>query len=234
MFMVATSAVIRPFHGYLLSQPRVQRRVRVASPPRRNGVHAGVDRVAALDVRIARPEPRNMRALHGLFALLACLTLTGPAAADTAGTVTYELDWTPAERIVIEKARRKLTLIRADNVVREFDISLGGNPVGPKLRSGDSRTPEGDYVIDAKNLYSNYYLAVHLSYPNTRDVERARKLGVNPGNNIMIHGMPNGTLWPYEGYIGRDWTDGCIAVSNAAMQEIWLATRENTPVEILP
>jgi murein L,D-transpeptidase YafK len=175
-----------------------------------------------------------MRAPHALIVLFACLALTGPVVADTAGSVTYQLDWTPAERIVIEKARRKLTLIRVDNVVREFDISLGGNPLGPKQRSGDSRTPEGNYVIDAKNLYSNYYLAVHLSYPNLEDAARARKLGVDPGGNIMIHGMPNGTPWPYEGYAGRDWTDGCIAVSNAAMQEIWLATRENTPVEILP
>jgi murein L,D-transpeptidase YafK len=175
-----------------------------------------------------------MRTLDALIAFLACLTLTGAAVADTAGAVTYELDWTPAQRIVIEKSRRKLTLIRVDNVVRVFDIALGANPVGPKQRSGDSRTPEGEYVIDAKNLYSNYYLAVHLSYPNEHDVARARKLGVDPGGAIMIHGMPNGTPWPYEGYVGRDWTDGCIAVSNAAMQEIWLAARENTPVEILP
>jgi murein L,D-transpeptidase YafK len=106
--------------------------------------------------------------------------------------------------------------------------------VGTKQRAGDSRTPEGVYYIDAKNLYSNYYLSVHLSYPNAQDLERARRLGADPGGNIMIHGMPNETPWPYEGYAGRDWTDGCIAVSNAAMQEIWLATRENTLVEILP
>ena len=175
-----------------------------------------------------------MHTTRTLVLLLASLLLWEHAVADTAGATTYRLDWTPAERIIIEKSRRKLMLVRADHIVREFDIALGSNPIGPKQRSGDSRTPEGEYVVDFKNLYSNYYLAVHLSYPNEHDVARARKLGLDPGGNIMIHGMPNGTPWPYEGYVGRDWTDGCIAVSNAAMQEIWLATRENTPVEILP
>jgi len=175
-----------------------------------------------------------MRAPHALFLLLLCLLTGGSAAADTAGATSFRLDWTPAERIVIEKGRRKLTLVRVDHVVREFDIALGGNPIGGKQRSGDSRTPEGNYVVDFKNLYSNYYLSVRLSYPNPEDIARARRLGVDPGSNIMIHGMPNGVAWPYEGYVGRDWTDGCIAVSNSAMQEIWLAVRENTPVEILP
>jgi murein L,D-transpeptidase YafK len=175
-----------------------------------------------------------MRSTHALLLLLSCQLIHGGAAADTAGAPGYKLDWTPAERIVIEKSRRKLTLVRADHVVREFDIALGGNPVGPKQKSGDSRTPEGEYVVDFKNLYSNYYLSVRLSYPNAKDVERAHKLGLDPGGNIMIHGMPNGIAWPYPGYVGHDWTDGCIAVSNSAMQEIWLAVRENTPVEILP
>jgi murein L,D-transpeptidase YafK len=164
-------------------------------------------------------------------ALLAC---AAGAAADGVGAARYTLDWTPAERIVIEKSRRKLQLVRADSVVREFDIALGGNPIGPKEQAGDSRTPEGEYVIDFKNLYSDYYLSVRLSYPNPTDVARARQRRVDPGGNIMIHGMPNGSVWPYQGYAGRDWTDGCIAVSNAAMQEIWLAVRENTPVEIRP
>lgn len=175
-----------------------------------------------------------MRVTHAAFLLLFCQLLQGSVAADTAGVTTFRLDWTPAERIVIEKSKRKLTLVRADHILREFDIALGGNPVGPKLKSGDSRTPEGEYVVDFKNLYSNYYLSVRLSYPNARDLDRAHRLGVDPGGNIMIHGMPNGIAYPYAGYVGQDWTDGCIAVSNAAMQEIWLAVRENTPVEIRP
>jgi murein L,D-transpeptidase YafK len=175
-----------------------------------------------------------MRAAHALYALLVCTMLSAPARADTAGTPVFRFDWTPAERIVIEKSKRKLTLIRADKVVRQFDISLGRNPVGPKQRAGDSRTPEGQYYVDFKNLYSNYYLSVRLSYPSPSDLARAHAQGVDPGGNIMIHGMPNGVRWPYTGYAGEDWTDGCIAVSNAAMQEIWLAVREHTPVEIRP
>jgi murein L,D-transpeptidase YafK len=175
-----------------------------------------------------------MKAVHALFVLCVCLLAAAPAVADTAGNVRYTLDWTPAERIVVEKSRRKLTLYRADGVVREFDISLGANPIGPKRAAGDSRTPEGQYYVDFKNLYSNYYLSVRLSYPSPADIAESRRLGVDPGGNIMIHGMPNGVPWPYTGYAGRDWTDGCIAVSNAAMQEIWLAVREYTPVEIRP
>jgi murein L,D-transpeptidase YafK len=175
-----------------------------------------------------------MHTTRTLVLLLASLLLWERAVADTAGATTYRLDWTPAERIIIEKSRRKLTLVRADHIVRVFDIALGSNPIGPKQRSGDSRTPEGEYVVDFKNLYSNYYLSVRLSYPNAQDIARAHRLGVDPGGNIMIHGMPNGVAWPYSGYVGQDWTDGCIAVTNAAMQEIWLAVRENTPVEIRP
>ena len=178
-----------------------------------------------------------MRTIHTLLALCAGLLVSPAVLADTAGApqaYRYAFDWTPAQRVVVEKAKRKLTIYFADGTPRQFDISLGGNPVGPKQRSGDSRTPEGLYVVDFKNLYSNYYLSVRLSYPSPKDRDRARKLGVDPGGNIMIHGMPNGVSWPYPGYAGQDWTDGCIAVSNSAMQEIWLAVHENTPVEIRP
>ncbi len=175
-----------------------------------------------------------------LFAISVPVPVAMAADAVSAGTSTatagikYVLDWTPAERIVIEKSKRKLTLIRKDKVVRSFDIALGANPEGHKQREGDSRTPEGEYVIDYKNLDSDYYLSVRISYPNESDRQRARLRGDDPGSAIMIHGMPNGVSWPYDGYAGKDWTDGCIAVSNAAMQQIWLATRENTPVEIRP
>lgn len=148
--------------------------------------------------------------------------------------VRFNYDWTEAERIVIEKSLRRLTLIRKDKVKRTFAIVLGGNPVGHKSEQGDLRTPEGEYVIDYKNLNSDYYLSVRISYPNDQDLQRARQLGVEPGGNIMIHGLPNDARPPLSQYLNRDWTDGCIAVSNAAMQEIWLAVRENTPVEIRP
>ncbi len=155
-----------------------------------------------------------------------------PAAMPAAARTTYRLDWTPAREIVVEKARRRVTMIREDGVVRTYPCALGGDPRGHKQREGDNRTPEGRYVIDYKNINSRFFLSVRVSYPNEDDRARARRLGVSPGGNIMIHGMPNGVSAPYLGYLEQDWTNGCIAVANEAMMEIWLATRESTPVVI--
>jgi murein L,D-transpeptidase YafK len=145
---------------------------------------------------------------------------------------SYELDWTPAREIVVEKGKRRLTLVREDGVVRSYRVSLGADPRGHKLREGDNRTPEGSYLVDFKNINSRFFLSVRVSYPNETDRRRARRLGLNPGGNIMIHGMPNGVRPPYRGYLGHDWTNGCIALTNDEMMEIWLATRESTPVVI--
>ncbi len=180
--------------------------------------------------RSPRPARTGLAAL--LLAVAASAAGSGPVSA--ASTIRFSFDWTEAERIIIEKAQRRLTLVRKDKVRRTFPIMLGGAPVGPKVEQGDLKTPEGEYVIDYKNLNSRYYLSVRISYPNERDMKRARTLGVSPGGNIMIHGMPNTARPPYSGYLNEDWTEGCIAVSNTAMQEIWLAVRENTPVEIRP
>ena len=147
---------------------------------------------------------------------------------------TDVLRWQPVDLIEVHKGKRKLYMIRQDEVVREFDISLGGNPVGHKLREGDFRTPEGNYKIDLKNPDSNYYLSVRISYPNAQDRASARRRGVRPGGNIMIHGLPLERKESEAFYRRNDWTEGCIAVSNAAMQEIWLAVQEDTPVKILP
>ena len=157
------------------------------------------------------------------------------AFADTSGRrVVYRLDDTPAQRVVIDTSDRKLTLLLRDGRKKEFEIGLGGDPQGHKWRKGDSRTPEGNYYIDLKNFDSEYYLSVRISYPNDEDQATARRLGVEPGGQIMIHGYPNEAKPPYEKYKGKDWTDGCVAVSNYAMQEIWLAVREKTPVTIRP
>ena len=164
----------------------------------------------------------------------ACVLIVDAGGAFAASTVRFNFDWTEAERIIIEKSLRRLTLVRKDKVKRTFPIVLGGNPVGHKVEQGDLKTPEGEYVIDYKNLNSEYYLSVRISYPNENDLRRARSLGVQPGGNIMIHGLPNDARPPYNRYLNEDWTEGCIAVSNTAMQEIWLAVRENTPVEIRP
>lgn len=141
---------------------------------------------------------------------------------------------TPADRILIDKSERKLYLLKAEEILRSFDISLGLMPEGPKQQSGDFRTPEGRYTIEAKHSESDFFLALKVSYPNEADRARAVRLGVDPGGQIMIHGMPNEPKMDESRYLGWDWTDGCIAVSNSDMLDIWLATAESTPIEIRP
>lgn len=148
--------------------------------------------------------------------------------------MSQSLDWQPIDEIVILKGERKLHLIRDQEIVKTYDISLGGNPIGHKQREGDFKTPEGRYKIDLKNPDSNYYLSVRISYPNSQDRASARQRGVRPGGNIMIHGLPLERKQSEYFYKRNDWTEGCIAVTNEAMQQIWLAVRENTPVEIRP
>lgn len=139
-----------------------------------------------------------------------------------------------ADRIVVIKSERKLYLYRDGEVLRSFDIALGLVPEGPKRRSGDFRTPEGRYFLETKNPNSDYFLSIKVSYPNARDLARARSEGVDPGGQIMIHGQPNEPKFSEIRYQGLDWTDGCIAVSNSDMVDIWLMTGDSTPIEILP
>jgi murein L,D-transpeptidase YafK len=139
-----------------------------------------------------------------------------------------------ADRIIVNKKEHTMELMHAGKVIKTYNIALGGNPVGPKTRQGDHRTPEGVYVIDSRNAQSRFHRSLHVSYPNAADRERARKLGVSPGGDIFIHGLPNGY-----GYIGaahrlHDWTDGCIAVTDQEIEEIWKLVDNGTPVEIRP
>ena len=140
----------------------------------------------------------------------------------------------PADRIVIEKAARTLTLYRAGALVHAYKVALGGEPKGPKTRQGDHRTPEGNYTIDSRVEHSHYYKALHVSYPNAADRERARKLGASPGGDIMIHGRPNGLGSVGKAHLLHDWTDGCIAVTDEEMDEIWKLVPTGTKVEIKP
>jgi len=139
--------------------------------------------------------------------------------------------------VVVYKAERRLCLLREGDTLRAYRIALGRAPQGHKEKEGDSRTPEGTYVLDYRNPDSKYHLAIHISYPNEADRERARKRGVSPGGDIMIHGYPDGahrSWWSRYWFLGRDWTDGCIAVSNEAMGEIWRAVEDGTAIEIRP
>ena len=139
-----------------------------------------------------------------------------------------------ADLVIVEKADRKLHLIKDGAPIRTFDIALGIRPVGDKQKEGDFKTPEGRYLLDMRNPNSEYFLSIHVSYPNGQDIREARSKGVDPGGAIMIHGQPNEPSRSEAYYQTQDWTNGCIAVSNSAMIDIWLMTDDNTPIEIRP
>jgi murein L,D-transpeptidase YafK len=138
------------------------------------------------------------------------------------------------DRVVVHKGERKLVLLSRGKELRSYRIALGGEPIGPKLRQGDHRTPEGLYTFDSRNAKSHFYKAFHISYPNSRDIEAARKLGVNPGGDVMLHGLPKEYAFVGKAHTLHDWTDGCIAVSNEEMDEIWKLVGVGTPIEIDP
>lgn len=140
----------------------------------------------------------------------------------------------PVDRILIEKSARRLTLISQGEALKTYKIALGGNPVGPKERQGDHKTPEGSYVIDGRNRDSRYHLSLHISYPNETDRKRARELGVSPGGDIMIHGIKNGFSWVGDAHSKIDWTKGCIAVTDEEIEEIANVVPNGTIVEIRP
>lgn len=143
-------------------------------------------------------------------------------------------DGIQADWIIVDKSRRVLTLKSGDDVLSTYRVALGHNPIGPKRLQGDGRTPEGTYVVDWRNPKSGYCLSLHISYPDAQDRRHARGMGADPGGDIMIHGIKNG--W---GWIGRfhrlvDWTQGCIAVTNPEIREIWRVVPNGTPIEIRP
>lgn len=167
---------------------------------------------------------------RGFFVLLGFTSFVCGAAAEERVAVPAP---TQADYVLVDKSDRKLYLYKAGRVLREIDIFLGQMPNGPKQREGDFRTPEGKYVLDARNVNSDFFLSIHISYPNEADRARARAAGVDPGGQIMIHGLPNEPKFDLRRY-QTDWTDGCIAVSNSDMVDIWLMTRDSTPIEIRP
>lgn len=138
-----------------------------------------------------------------------------------------------ADSVLVVKSERKLYLLKAGQILKAIKVYLGPMPTGAKRREGDFRTPEGKYVLEGRKADSDYFLSIQVSYPNSADRELARKQHVDPGGQIMIHGLPNEPHYTPAHYQG-DWTDGCIAVSNADMVDIWLMTRESTPIEIRP
>lgn len=141
---------------------------------------------------------------------------------------------TMADKVLVLKSKRVMTLLRKGRVLKNYKIALGKQPVGKKICAGDKRTPEGKYRVDCRKTDSKYHLALHVSYPNEKDLRNAENIGVSPGGNIMIHGLPDGYEDVDEFHRITDWTDGCIAVTNEEMEEIWNLVPDGTPIEIKP
>jgi murein L,D-transpeptidase YafK len=139
-----------------------------------------------------------------------------------------------ADRIVVEKGARTLTLFRGTTRLKVYRVALGSAPVGPKREEGDHRTPEGSYLIDRRKADSDFHLALHISYPNQDDAAQAAVRGVSAGSDIMIHGLPNGSGWIGALHRRKDWTDGCVAVTDWEIEEIWRAAPDGAAVEIQP
>lgn len=140
-----------------------------------------------------------------------------------------------ADRIVVLKSERKLLLMRHGAVLRSYPIALGPHSRGPKRATGDGRTPEGVYLIDGRHPHSPYHLALHISYPDAADRAYATAAHVDPGGDIFIHGLPawyGGPKDPNRFY--KDWTEGCISVGDTAIEQIWAAVDDGTPIEIRP
>ncbi len=144
-------------------------------------------------------------------------------------------DSAPAvDKLIVYKHERKLVLLSEGKELKSYRVALGGQPVGPKQRQGDHRTPEGLYILDSRNPKSQFYKAFHISYPSAKDIAAARKQGVSPGGNIMLHGLPKEYAWVGKAQSLHDWTDGCIAVTDEEMDELWKLVRVGTPIDIKP
>lgn len=162
------------------------------------------------------------------FAAVLSLVIPGLSPADSIN---------PGERanaILIVKHERKLYLLRDNNPLRSYRIALGLSPTGAKEHQWDFRTPEGSYIIDFRVEHSHYFKSLHISYPSPADLKRSSALHRSAGGDIFIHGEPNRPDKPISYYKTRDWTNGCIALADEDLQELWELTAGRTPVEIVP
>jgi murein L,D-transpeptidase YafK len=178
---------------------------------------------------MGRERQRDMSAWRaGALVALAAL-LVGPGAGRTAPSAVLL-----ADRIEVFKAAHRLVLLRDGKPLRSYRVSIGANPRGPKRQEGDHRTPEGRYIIDFHKNDSAFHLALHISYPNEEDRRQAALRGVSPGGSVMIHGLPNDVPGFALIHRHRDWTDGCIAVTDREIEEIAAAVPDGTPIVIHP
>ncbi|HJX83210.1 MAG TPA: L,D-transpeptidase family protein [Candidatus Angelobacter sp.] len=160
--------------------------------------------------------------------ILVVLSLAAPVAPQNG------IQSTTVDHIIVLKSEHVMRLYTHDKLVKEYHVALGLNPVGPKRRKGDNRTPEGSYTIDLKNQHSQFHLSMRVSYPNAPDRERARRQGVDPGGSIMIHGLPREFAWLGARHRDNDWTWGCIAVTNPEIEALWSLVQVGTKIEIRP
>ncbi len=170
---------------------------------------------------------RSLTAARACFILMA--VLCGTVSADAAGGGIVR-----ADRVVVRKAQHMLYLYRGKQLLGAYHVELGLNPVGQKEREDDFRTPEGRYRLVRRNPRSNYFLAIQVSYPNKQDEARAKRHHWAPGDDIMIHGSPNSPRYPAAYYATSDWTNGCIALSDSNMIEVWMRTKDDIPIDIYP
>jgi murein L,D-transpeptidase YafK len=155
-----------------------------------------------------------------LIILLPCLAIAG--------------DLLKADSVLVKKHEKRLYLMKNKKPFKIYRVAFGANSKGPKRKEGDERTPEGTYMLDFKNSDSDFYKSIHISYPNHQDIKRAEEMGISPGGNIMIHGQKNGARNFSRIHRYVNWTDGCIAVTNAEMDEIWASVDVGTPITIEP
>ena len=171
----------------------------------------------------------RLRTTLVLVGILGCGRRTDSLAQSAAGAAQH---LEPADHILIEKTRHQMTLLAHGTAVATYKIALGRGGLDPKQRQGDHKTPEGLYVVDGRKAASRFYRALHLSYPNRADRERAAGASLNPGSDIEIHGLENGLGWIGQAHRSTDWTDGCIAVTDSEMDEVWARVPIGTSVEI--
>jgi murein L,D-transpeptidase YafK len=168
------------------------------------------------------------------YALIVIVLMTGALATWSAWPTPALPADARADLVVVHKATRRLELYQGDVLLKSYAVALGRHPVGAKQQQGDGKTPEGEYRLDFRKADSSFYRAVHISYPGPEDLAAARARGVDPGGLVMIHGMKNGLGW-----LGRlpqvlDWTDGCVAVTDREMDEIWRAVPVGTKIILKP
>ncbi len=187
--------------------------------------------IRAAATAVAMHHRSNTFAIAAATAMLAGLFATSCApvrAGDEHSNVAV------TTRLVVDKRAHSMRAYRGDTLLREFRVALGRGGLGPKLQQGDGRVPEGDYAIDTRNPHSAFHLSLRINYPSPEQVKVAAARGINPGGEIMIHGLPNGLAHVGESHRRVDWTDGCIAVTNREIEWLWRSVPDGTPISIRP